>query len=247
MNELMNIFKKVTDTVSDGIILIDKDYKVTFANAMVLRLFGSNNNTEYPTCHSLFHRLASPCHETYPHKPCPLNDVLKTGKPDSVTSPFILRSGEKRIFNVTASPVKDKNNDEVIQVVKILKDITEKIKIESLLKEFEYKYRNLVDNALIGVYKTNLKGDIIYANKALAKMLEFKDPGKLMNSNVRSRYKNPKDRETLINKLKDTGRVCDFEVELVTRKNKIIHVLLNANLDGEMLSGMIMDITERNK
>jgi PAS domain-containing protein len=45
-----------------------------------------------------------------------------------------------------------------------------------LLKTSEEKYRSLVDNALVGIYKSNLKGEILYVNEALVKMLEFKSP-----------------------------------------------------------------------
>ncbi|HYA11968.1 MAG TPA: PAS domain-containing protein, partial [Thermodesulfovibrionales bacterium] len=44
---------------------------------------------------------------------------------------------------------------------------------EKALQESEKKYRDLVNNALVGIYKTNLRGDILYVNKALWRMLEF--------------------------------------------------------------------------
>ncbi|KPK20836.1 MAG: hypothetical protein AMK69_23175, partial [Nitrospira bacterium SG8_3] len=41
------------------------------------------------------------------------------------------------------------------------------------LKESERQLCALADNSLVGVYRTNLQGDILSVNKALAKMLEF--------------------------------------------------------------------------
>lgn len=78
--------------------------------------------------------------------------------------------------------------------------------LESLEKS-EKKYRNLVDTALVGVYKSNLKGDILYINDALVKMLEYDSPEEFISGGAIAKYKNPKDREVLIENLKKTGKV----------------------------------------
>ena len=97
----------------------------------------------------------------------------------------------------------------------------------------------------MGIYKTNLKGDILYVNEALSKMLEFGSPEDMMAEGVSARYKNPKDREVLIENLRKMNRVESFEIELLTKTGKTKDVLLSATLEGDMISGMIMDITIR--
>jgi PAS domain S-box-containing protein len=124
-------------------------------------------------------------------------------------------------------------------------DIDERKRAEEALQESEKKYRDLVNNALVGIYKTNLKGDILYVNEALSKMLEFESPEDMMAEGVSSRYKNSKDREFLIENLKERNRVESFELELLTKTGKTKYVLLSAILDGDVISGMIMDITMR--
>ncbi len=124
-------------------------------------------------------------------------------------------------------------------------DVTERKQVEEALQESEKKYRDLVDNALVGIFKTKLKGDILYVNEALWRMLEFESCEEMMAESALKRYKNPKDRELLIVNLKKKNKVNNFDIELLTKTGKTKNVLLSANLDGDIVSGMIMDITER--
>jgi two-component system cell cycle sensor histidine kinase/response regulator CckA len=126
-------------------------------------------------------------------------------------------------------------------------EIRERSRAEEALRESEKKYRDLVDNSLVGVYKTSLKGDIIYANEALAKMFEFESPEEMTAKGVISRYKNSKDRESFLKIVKKSGRINNFEVEVVTRTGVVKDVILSGLLDGDTLSGMVMDITERKR
>jgi len=119
---------------------------------------------------------------------------------------------------------------------------------EKALKDSEKKYRDLVDNSLVGIFKTNLKGDILYVNEALAKMLEFESPEEIMIENVIVRYKNPKDRQVLMKGLKKSGKVDSFEFQLLTKTGETKDVFLSATLLGkETISGMIMDATEHKR
>lgn len=118
-------------------------------------------------------------------------------------------------------------------------------KLEEAFKASEKKYWSLVNNALIGIYQGNLKGEIFYANNAMARIFEFESPQEMVSSGILAGYKNPKDGERLIENLRGTGRVVNFELEVVTKKGKKKTLLISATLDGEILSGMVVDISER--
>jgi two-component system sensor histidine kinase UhpB len=78
-------------------------------------------------------------------------------------------------------------------------------------------------------------------------MLEFESPEDMMTESASPRYKNPKDRDVLIKNLRKRKRVENFEIELLTKTGKTKDVLLSAALEGDMISGMIMDITMRKR
>ena len=128
-------------------------------------------------------------------------------------------------------------------ILAMIRDITERKRAEYLLQESEKNYRDLVDNALVGVYKTRLNGEILYVNRTLLRMAGFESMEEM--GSAASFYMRPGDRGALIGLLRGTGAVHNHELELRTRKGKPISVLLSATLEGNVMSGMIMDITDR--
>lgn len=123
--------------------------------------------------------------------------------------------------------------------------LTQRIGAEKILKKSEEKYRELVDNALIGVFISDTRGNILFANEALKSMLEYESVEELLSVNAQVFYKDPKDRNILVSQLRETGKVKEFEVEFVTKTSKTKHIILSACLEENILSGMILDITDR--
>jgi PAS domain S-box-containing protein len=123
--------------------------------------------------------------------------------------------------------------------------VTERHKVGVALQESENKYRNLVDNALVGIFTTTLKGDILYANRSICTILDFPSVKEFIKTKAPTRYKNPEDRKHFLELLQKNGKVSDFEVTLLTRKGHEKQVVMSAALEGDTLSGMMMDITQR--
>jgi PAS domain S-box-containing protein len=124
-------------------------------------------------------------------------------------------------------------------------ELDQRMEAEKILKKSEEKYRELVDNALIGVYISNTQGKILFANEAFKSMLEYKSVEELLSVNDQVLYKDPKERNVLISQLRETGKVPEFEVEFITKTGITKHVIISASLEENILSGMILDITDR--
>jgi len=122
-----------------------------------------------------------------------------------------------------------------------------KKKMERKLEESEKNYRGLVDNSMVAIYKTNMKGSILYANEAMAEIFGFESVEEFKTKKVLQFYKNLENRKTFIKKLIKNGKFRNLEVDMITNTGKTITLLLNAHLENNIISGMMMDITSRKK
>ena len=135
---------------------------------------------------------------------------------------------------------------EVIALEGFIQDITNRKLTEIALVNSEVKYRNLVENALVGVYSTYTNGEIIIVNDALSRMLEYDSPEDFLTvQNVKKVYANQADRDLMIERMRSDGKLTDHELVWLTRYGKEITVLISATINGDIISGMVMDITHR--
>ncbi|NTV00282.1 MAG: sigma 54-interacting transcriptional regulator, partial [Methanoregulaceae archaeon] len=115
------------------------------------------------------------------------------------------------------------------------------------LEQSEKRYRTLADNALVGIIQSTLKGDLLYFNNEGLRMFGYESLEEARAAGTVSLYRNPEDRKRLLEGLTQTGKVADFEGEYVTKAGESIFILFNAALEGEVITGMMMDITDRKR
>jgi PAS domain S-box-containing protein len=132
-----------------------------------------------------------------------------------------------------------------IGMIGTVSDITELKQTEEALQESERNYRNLVDNALVGIFRRNIEGDIFYMNQAFVSMLEYDSIEELRAVKFADVYENPGDRDRFVEALKEKGKVVGHELRLLTKTGKTRSVLVNGMIEHGIMSGMMMDITER--
>ena len=138
-------------------------------------------------------------------------------------------------------------NDNKNLYTAVHKENIEHKKTEELLIKSENKYRGLVDNSMVAVYKTDLNGEILFANNAMAKMFSYDDIEDLKSIKSTQLYKNLEDRKKIIDLITDKGLISYHDVDMVTKDGKTLTVLLSASLEDHTISGMLMDISERKK
>jgi len=116
---------------------------------------------------------------------------------------------------------------------------------EKALEVSESKYRNLVENALIGIYTSSLNGKFIHANNAMREILEYDSMDELIKADIGNFYRNTGERKFFIEKINKSKQILNYELDLVTKKGTTKNVIINAFISGDNITGMMMDITER--
>jgi len=188
-------------------------------------------------------------------------DALKTtlkGRATSFEGYYSSLTAEKitpirLLFNALLS-----KNGTVEGGIGIIEDTTKRVRAEEALKESEEKHRKFIDNAPIGMYTTNMKGEFTYSNKKLEELTGYKKENWLNKSF--QPIVHPDDLKIIENKIRlrveGQGSTESFEIRIFDSKGEIRWVKINSEsiLEGEKglkkLIGMqsfVEDITKRKR
>jgi len=156
-----------------------------------------------------------------------------------------------RICHFKNKPLRDENG-KIIGVFGIARDITERKEVDKALRESEERFRNLFNNALVGLYRTTPDGRILMANPALVRMLGYDSFEELANRNLEEEGFEPGYFRSDFKKRVDaSGIVIGLEADWVRRDGTILSVRESAKAIRDELGnvlyyeGTVEDITER--
>jgi PAS domain S-box-containing protein len=117
------------------------------------------------------------------------------------------------------------------------------------LRESERKYRDLFDNAVVGIYRSRIDGSaILEVNKALCDIFECSRED-MLSEPATIRWANPKARREMIAQLNQVGTVKNYEVDFVTKSGAIRNCLVSVKLYPRKgyMEGTTIDITDRKR
>lgn len=120
---------------------------------------------------------------------------------------------------------------------------------EENLETQRQNFQDSIKNINAVTYRTTLDGILLDVSDS-AEIFFGVSPDELVGRSVSSLYKNIKDREVLIGKLREDGVVKNYEVTLVGKDNEEFICLVNATLKKEkaqtpIITGGLTDITEK--
>ncbi len=160
----------IIDSLDDGLILIDRDSRITLVNAAELKKHGIKRSKAIgQPCYQFSHGTREPC--SPPSCECPLRRVWETGKPVRVSHTHLYDiegKTQERYVDVIATPLRDSQGN-VSEVIELIRDVTEARRLEQQIMEAN---RNLLAlNAIASTVSQSLDIDIIL-NSALDRVLE---------------------------------------------------------------------------
>jgi PAS domain S-box-containing protein len=142
---------------------------------------------------------------------------------------------------------------EIVGVIGLIRDVTERKRAEEQLKSSEDKYRNIFHFAPIGIYEAKEDGSILAVNRALVRMLGYATAEELIGRSLTEVYLDQEDREAIIGRYEEGGLVRGLEVAWKRKDGNPIWVELHfhAKRDEQLWNrnteGFVLDVTDRRR
>jgi PAS domain S-box-containing protein len=141
-------------------------------------------------------------------------------------------------------------------LVSIVSPILESAWLYLQIRQAEEKYRNIVENAVEGIFQSTPDGKFITVNTALVQMLGYDSQEELLASITdipHQLYVNPDDHAEFNRLLEDCGTARGHETQMRRKDGTVIWISRNARMvrdnSGTLLhyEGTMVDITERTR
>ncbi|MBW2003886.1 MAG: PAS domain S-box protein [Deltaproteobacteria bacterium] len=164
----------------------------------------------------------------------------------------ITREGRTLWVNLNLTPSFDERGN-VMGILGIGEDITERKEMDESLRESEEKYRTILESIEEGYFEVDLTGNFTFLNDALCKISGYtRDELLGMNNRQYTAPETTKKMYQIFNQVYRTGklaRVMDYEIITKDRSTKILEMsaYLIQGLEGAPIGfrGVVRDVTER--
>jgi len=133
---------------------------------------------------------------------------------------------------------------------KLLHESEVRHRAEMALRSSEERYESLVERNPAGVYIMSLDGSVIASNPACATLLGYVTTDEFIGAGG-IRYVDSESRDRMLDLLRRSGSIANFEAEVYSRDGGKIWVIENARVKGEgeeaLVEGILLDVSDRKK
>ena len=133
-----------------------------------------------------------------------------------------------------------------------LTQINDRKQAEEALRESEARYKEILENVLVGAYQVTLDGKFLFANRKMIRMFGFSSYEELeATGSIAELYARPEERTEVVDEIISKGFIND-DFEFKRKNGQSIWVKLHTrkatNKDGAViLEGLMEDVTETKK
>ncbi len=163
--------------------------------------------------------------------------------------PHTTSEGEKMWLRTNKIPLEDENG-EIFGILGTYEDITEQKQTEKALQESEEHYRDLFNNAQVGIYRARISdGMLIEINTEAAKHMGLPVSDILGKIHTIDLYQNAKHREKLLLELSQHGKVEGYELDatMANGRDVSLSISVHAYPEKDYMEGVVVDITKRKR
>ena len=177
-------------------------------------------------------------------------DLLQTGAVSGMETDFCTKDG-KMISALISGRLIEIHGD--LCSISIAHDISGLKRTEALIRESEEKYRTLVNNLNIGVYRSTADphGRFIQVNPAMVKIFGYGSLEEFLSISVSDLYQDPEERKCFVEVIQRKGFVKDKQLAMRKKDGTPLWTSISANAqydeDGDFIGAIetLEDISER--
>lgn len=249
-------YRLIAENTADTIVLFDLNLNYSYISPAIINLLGY---TPDELMMLGLEKILSPnswqmIQQTFMEE----IEYEKSGKADPNRSRLLIteqfrKDGTKIWVEGTTSFVRDKLG-KPINILAISRDITKRMQVEEELLKSEERFRNLYENAPIGLYRTTPDGKILLANRALIKTLGYSSFKALADRNLeKDGFEPAYERKQFIRQIENEGEINNLESKWVCHDGNVIVARESAkairDANGKIIyyDGTVEDITERKR
>jgi PAS domain S-box-containing protein len=178
-------FEKVLDTSPVGITILDSDGRIERANDRAEDVFGLDS----PEITSRAYDdpawdVVDESGDPIPREELPFARVVETGEPVyEVEHGIETAGGTERWLSINAAPLSVANG-EIDRVVAAVEDVTDRHERQRELRRSEQRYRNLIENAPVGINLFHEDGEIVWGNDVVVDLLGLDSQDDLLGRSI---------------------------------------------------------------
>jgi diguanylate cyclase (GGDEF)-like protein/PAS domain S-box-containing protein len=249
---LLHAQEKYRGLVEDavvGIFQATPDGHIITANSAMARMHGYDSPQQFMS------EVSNVVTQLFvnPNQVQEISDLLeKNGVAHDVEVEVYRRDGKKAWLLSNLRGVRGPDG-RVVRHEGTVQDITERKAMAQALAEAQERYRTMVEDAVVGIYRTTPDGKFLSVNRALAQMVGYDSTEDFLRniSNATQIYADPKRRDEFRRLITAEGTIRDFEIEIRPRNGKKRTLSLSGRAargpDGVDLyyEGIVQDMTAR--
>jgi len=255
LRESEDRFKTLFEKSVDAQVVLDHEGKMVDCNDAHVKLFGLQEKTEI-----LGHTPVNFAPE-FQLDGTPSSEI---GKKIRMT---ILEKGSARFewlhqkHDPDRTPILTELSCNIIQIANrpmihaVIRDITDRRRVEEALRESEEKYRTIIENMQEGYHEVDIKGNFTFINESMCKIMGYERDELLgMNNRQYADEENSRRVYQVYNRVYRSGeQVSNFEWQIIRkdgdRRDIDVSISLIRNVEGHPTGfrGIVRDTTDRKR